>query len=187
MRRPGMTYPVPEPRVTAWWYAQRARLAENPCEPGDREFLAELGLRAARLARWEGLVPLHVPEGPFRVHAWPERIWRAAADAAGHGPEDAAVPATRVVHCQREPYDVYIGRPGPLGNPFEIGRDGTRRQVIAAYGRYLASRPDLLAMLPALRGRVLGCWCAPRSCHGHVLARRADAAALPAAAVAWPA
>ena len=82
---------------------------------------------------------------------------------------------TRVVHCKREQYDVYIGRPGPWGNPFAIGRDGTRAQVIEAYERYLLSRPDLLGQLGELRGKVLGCWGAPRQCHGDVLARYADA------------
>jgi hypothetical protein len=38
-----------------------------------------------------------------------------------------------VVHCKREPYDVYIGRPSKWGNPFQIGRDGTRDEVIAKY------------------------------------------------------
>jgi hypothetical protein len=81
---------------------------------------------------------------------------------------------TRVVHCKREPYDVYIGRPGPWGNLYAIGRDGGRDQVIAAYERYLLSRPDLMTRLGELRGHVLGCWCAPQACHGDVLARHAD-------------
>jgi Domain of unknown function (DUF4326) len=85
-------------------------------------------------------------------------------------------PVTRVVHCKREPYDVYIGRPGPWGNPYAIGRDGDRAGVIALYERHLLARPDLLARLPELRGRVLGCWCAPQACHGDVLARYADQA-----------
>lgn len=82
---------------------------------------------------------------------------------------------TRVVHCKREPYDIYIGRPGPWGNPFVIGRDGTREQVIAKYEAWLRTSPDLLAGLSQLRGKVLGCWCAPQDCHGDVLARYADA------------
>lgn len=81
---------------------------------------------------------------------------------------------TRVVHCKRERYDVYIGRPGPWGNPYVLGRDGDRAQVIAAYERYLLSRQDLMARLSELRGRVLGCWCSPEPCHGDVLAWHAD-------------
>jgi hypothetical protein len=77
------------------------------------------------------------------------------------------------VHCRREQYDVYIGRPGPWGNPYVIGPDGDRAQVIAAFERYLLGSPELLARLPELRGKILGCWCAPDSCHGDVLARYA--------------
>jgi hypothetical protein len=76
----------------------------------------------------------------------------------------------RVVHCKVEPYDVYIGRPSKWGNPFEIGRDGTREDVIQKYYRWIVDeRPDLLAQLVELRGKVLGCWCAPKPCHGDVL------------------
>jgi len=79
----------------------------------------------------------------------------------------------KVVHCKRARYDVYIGRPGKWGNPFQIGRDGTRAQVIARYERWLSERPELLAALPELAGKTLGCWCAPKACHGDVLARLA--------------
>jgi hypothetical protein len=36
-------------------------------------------------------------------------------------------------------------------------------------------RAELRAEVPApQRGKVLGCWCAPKACHGDVLARIAD-------------
>jgi Domain of unknown function (DUF4326) len=75
-----------------------------------------------------------------------------------------------VVHCKRHAYDVYIGRPSKWGNPFEIGRDGTREEVILKYEIWLHSKPELLAALPELKDKVLGCWCAPKACHGDVLA-----------------
>jgi len=51
-----------------------------------------------------------------------------------------------------------------------IGRVGDRAAVIAAYrDRHLPSRPDLLARLGELRGKALGCWCAPLACHADVL------------------
>jgi len=83
---------------------------------------------------------------------------------------------TRVAHCRREPYDVYIGRAVPrLGlpqskwaNPFRIGRDGTREECIEKYRAYLLGRSDLLEDLEELRGKVLGCWCKPEACHGDV-------------------
>jgi len=79
-----------------------------------------------------------------------------------------------VVHCRRNYYDVYIGRPSKWGNPFIVGRDGTREQVIARYEQWLGEQPHLLAALHELTGKVLGCWCTPRLCHGDVLARLAN-------------
>ncbi len=75
----------------------------------------------------------------------------------------------KVVHCKRETFDVYIGRPSCWGNPFTIGADGTREEVIAKYRTWLAQQPDLMARLPELKGKVLACWCAPKACHGDVL------------------
>jgi Domain of unknown function (DUF4326) len=80
----------------------------------------------------------------------------------------------RVVHCKREAYDVYIGRPSKWGNPFVLGKDGTREQVIAKYRCWLLTQPALMAALPELRGKTLGCWCAPHACHGDVLVELAN-------------
>ena len=77
--------------------------------------------------------------------------------------------STKVVHCEEAPYDVYIGRPGPWGNPFEIGIDGTRAEVIEKYRIYMLTNTELLSKLPELNGKVLGCWCKPKACHGDVL------------------
>ena len=81
---------------------------------------------------------------------------------------------TKVVHGKREKYDVYVGRPSKWGNPFAIGRDGTREEVVAKYKDWLMTQPALLAALHQLKGKKLGCWCAPRACHGDVLAGLAD-------------
>ena len=76
----------------------------------------------------------------------------------------------KVVHCKRSPYDVYIGRPGPFGNPFEIGKDGTREEVVEKYAEWVLTQPELLAIIKTeLKGKVLGCWCAPKLCHGDIL------------------
>lgn len=89
-----------------------------------------------------------------------------------------------VVHCQRDPYDVYVGRAMPRfrlagskwGNP-------SREWDADDYERHLLSRKDLIAQLPELRGRVLACWCAPPGglplvrpfmCHAQVLAWHAN-------------
>jgi hypothetical protein len=76
---------------------------------------------------------------------------------------------TRVVHCKKEKYDVYIGRPSKWGNPFEKGKDGTRAEVVKKYGEWILTQPDLLKDLHTLRNKTLGCWCYPKLCHGDVL------------------
>lgn len=74
-----------------------------------------------------------------------------------------------MVHCKKEPYDVYIGRPGKWQNPFVIGKDGDREEVIKKFEKYVLSSPDLLSSLSEIRGKILACWCSPKACHGDVL------------------
>lgn len=80
----------------------------------------------------------------------------------------------RVVHCKKDSYDVYCGRPSIWGNPFEIAKDGTREEVIAKYKAWIVDQPELMAKLPELKGKILACWCAPRSCHADVLLELAN-------------
>jgi len=98
-------------------------------------------------------------------------------------PVDAPVlPASRVVHWKREPYDVYVGRPTLYGNPFshENGtkakfKVATREEAIAKYEEWVRTQPGLVAMIKReLRGKVLGCWCSPKPCHAEVLVRIAN-------------
>lgn len=80
-----------------------------------------------------------------------------------------------VVHCKRQPFDVYVGRPFVWGNPFVVGRDGNREEVIDLYRAWLFERPWLIDRARReLRGKVLGCWCAPLPCHADVLAEYAN-------------
>ncbi len=74
-----------------------------------------------------------------------------------------------VVHCKRSPYDIYVGRPSKWGNPFSIGKHGSREQVIEKYRKWIMSKPDLLFSLPELRGKTLGCWCHPKACHADIV------------------
>lgn len=69
---------------------------------------------------------------------------------------------------------VYIGRPSKWGNPFVIGRDGSRAEVIAKYRTWIVAQPALMNTLDELRGRDLVCWCAPLACHGDVLIELAN-------------
>jgi len=82
-----------------------------------------------------------------------------------------------VVHCMKDDYDVYIGRGkcpktgkiGKWGNPFIIGKDGTREEVIAKYRNWILNNEKLLKNINELRNKTLGCWCRPKVCHGDVL------------------
>ena len=75
----------------------------------------------------------------------------------------------------------YIGRPSALGNPFKIGADGSRNEVITKYRQWLRAqwrdqgpaRKELerLAQVYQRTGQLtLLCWCAPAACHGDVVA-----------------
>jgi Domain of unknown function (DUF4326) len=76
---------------------------------------------------------------------------------------------------------IYIGRPSALGNPFVIGTDGSRAQVIAKYRQWLReqwrthgpARQELERLVQRYQrtGQLtLLCWCAPHACHGDVIA-----------------
>jgi hypothetical protein len=46
--------------------------------------------------------------------------------------------------------------------------------VITKYRAYIQNHPELLAQVHELKGKVLGCWCNPKPCHGDVLAELAE-------------
>ena len=85
-----------------------------------------------------------------------------------------------VVHCKKAPYDVYIGRPSKWGNPFTHldtstqakFKVKTRDEAIEAYREWITNGDGkhLMNDLHELKGKVLGCWCKPLSCHGDILA-----------------
>jgi len=80
-------------------------------------------------------------------------------------------------HLRDVPYSaVYVGRPTKWGNPFAIGKDGTREEVIVKYRKWLTyERPDLVEMaFRELRGKDLVCWCHPKACHADVLLELAN-------------
>lgn len=67
-----------------------------------------------------------------------------------------------------------IDRQTCWGNPFPITATDNRSQVIVAHARYIRSNEELLASIGELRGKFLGCWCAPLPCHGDLLAALAS-------------
>jgi len=73
---------------------------------------------------------------------------------------------------------VSIDRNTKWGNPFLIGKDGTRQVVVEKYKKRIKKNATLLSRLPQLKGKVLGCWCVEKPidyirdnkrCHGEVL------------------
>lgn len=81
-----------------------------------------------------------------------------------------------------KPYDVYVGRgrcpmTGKMsiwGNPFVVGKDGTRDEVISKYLEWIVRQPDMMSKLGDLVDKKLGCWCLPKKCHGTILAELAE-------------
>ena len=103
-------------------------------------------------------------------------------EGAGHG--DGSSPAdehehagngTTVVNLRTSPYDIYIGRPGPWGNPFR-GEGAVENYRQWLWGR-IQDGSLSLEQLASLRGHRLGCYCKPAPCHGDVLAGAAEWAA----------
>lgn len=83
--------------------------------------------------------------------------------------------ATRVVHMHREKFDVYIGRPGPFGNPFHLTESRSRTEAIELYKGWVLAQPDLVRRIrKELKGKTLGCFCKPLACHGDILVEIAE-------------
>lgn len=84
---------------------------------------------------------------------------------------------TKVVNIRTHKYNIYIGRrnshyklkQSKWANPYHIGKDGTREEVITKYRDYVLQNKELMDSLHELIGQTLGCWCKPLDCHGDVL------------------
>jgi len=76
---------------------------------------------------------------------------------------------TKVVNIKKEPCDIKICRPSKWGNPYIIGKDGNRAEVIKKYHMWIIHQKELMDSLHELEGKKLGCFCSPLSCHGDVL------------------
>jgi len=72
----------------------------------------------------------------------------------------------------------YSKRSSPFHNPFKIGKDGDRDEVIDKYRSYIIDNIEknqtLMKQLINMKGKRLGCWCYPDACHGDVLLELID-------------
>ncbi|MEZ2757258.1 DUF4326 domain-containing protein [Providencia vermicola] len=71
-------------------------------------------------------------------------------------------------------FDVYIGRGTIWGNPYQIGIDGDRDEVIRKYKYdfdkgFLKPFDDIDRNILAIRGKVIACHCKPYPCHGDII------------------
>ena len=81
---------------------------------------------------------------------------------------------TKVVNLRDEPYDVYIGRGSMWGNQWSHlaksrarYRVATREEAIRRHREWVLNHPEIIkAIRLNLKGKVLGCFCKPLSCHG---------------------
>ena len=84
-------------------------------------------------------------------------------------------------HHKNAPKDaVYVGRPSKWGNPFIVGKHGTREECVEGYRKWLTHHENAGFKLWAdaeveLKGKNLVCWCAPKPCHADVLLELANA------------
>lgn len=76
---------------------------------------------------------------------------------------------TKIVNITVDPHQIFVGRPSIWGNPFVIGRDGIRSEVIEKYYWYVKNNSYLMSRIHELKGKILGCYCKPKSCHGDML------------------
>lgn len=86
----------------------------------------------------------------------------------------------KVVNKYKDSYDVYIGRGSLWGNPYSH-MSGTKatfkvdtvEEAIESYKKYLweeiRSGNITINDLLKLDGKVLGCFCKPKRCHGDVI------------------
>ncbi len=86
-----------------------------------------------------------------------------------------------------DPNNIYIGRGGVVfidkkrfpaqaskfANPYKVGKDGTRKEVIDKYRTYITHQlkddKNFQTELASIKGKNIGCWCHPYPCHGNVL------------------
>jgi len=81
----------------------------------------------------------------------------------------------KVVHLHKATEKaIRIDRATKWGNPFSIGKDGDREEVIRKHREWIIKQDELMSQIEELKGKDLACWCAPKPCHGDTLLKLAN-------------
>ena len=91
------------------------------------------------------------------------------------------MPVAGIVNVKKgEDYDVYIGRGSfgstKWGNPYKVNVHYPRKKCIEMYEvtlitRILMTKEVTYEDLLSLSGKILGCFCRPKICHGDIIAK----------------
>jgi hypothetical protein len=91
---------------------------------------------------------------------------------------------TEVINIyHNRPYDVYCGRAGKgedgyFGNPIKLSPNEPRGSTLAKFKEYFLNRiktdAEFATRVEALRGKKLGCFCAPSPCHVMIIIEYLD-------------
>lgn len=79
---------------------------------------------------------------------------------------------SRVVHLRKEHYDVCIDRRSVFGNLFTVkqyGREGCIKKYREYFYKRIDDDPGFKEVVLELKGKILGCWCKPKACHGDII------------------
>ena len=124
-------------------------------------------------------------------NTWHDNFWgrcfcrgcRDRAAIAGYAPDnilgkllmDVRKNIVAVASIKESVSGAYIGRGSIYGNPYIIGTDGAREDVIRKYHKYFHIRikhdQRFREFIEDLRGRFIICHCFPLACHGDIIAR----------------
>lgn len=90
---------------------------------------------------------------------------------------------TKIVNIFKDPYDIYIGRPGKgkdgyFGNPIRLRVGQPSGYTLERYKVYFENRikndEEFKQKILELKGKVLGCFCKPNKCHGDIIKEYLD-------------
>lgn len=80
---------------------------------------------------------------------------------------------TSLVNLHHEKCEIKIDRTTLFGNPFDYRKLGiTREECVRKYREWFYNKlkdDSFRNKVLSLKDRVLGCWCVPNLCHGHIL------------------